>query len=85
MASNTTVYIGISFFKLVRLIYAEVKKLPNKKSKAGTNAQQVKKQNKQSAQSQPGQYGTEFAEETDVQKVKKQNQQSQQKKAQQNK
>ena len=85
MASNTTVYIWITLFKLVTLIYAEVKKLPNKKTKAGTDAQQVKKQNKQSAQSQAGQYGTEFGEETNVEKVRKQNQQSQQKKAQQNK
>lgn len=56
-----------------------------KKTKAGTDAQQVKKQNKQSAQSQPGQYGTEFAEETDAQTVKEQNKQSAQKKSQQTK
>ncbi|HLR43386.1 MAG TPA: gamma-type small acid-soluble spore protein [Pseudogracilibacillus sp.] len=54
--------------------------MPNKKSKAGTNVQKVKKQNKQAAQSQPGQYGTEFAEETNAQEVKKQNQKSQQNK-----
>ncbi len=48
--------------------------------KAGTDAQKVKKQNKKSQQAQPGQYGTEFAEETDAQQVKKQNQQSQQNK-----
>lgn len=44
---------------------------------------EVKKQNQQSAQAQPGQYGTEFAEETDVQTVRKQNQKSAQKKSQQ--
>lgn len=84
MPSNTTAYYRITLFKLVTLIYAEVKTLP-KKSKAGTNAQQVKKQNQQSAQAQPGQYGTEFAEETNAQQVKKQNQQSAQKKQQQTK
>lgn len=52
----------------------------NKKTNAGTNAQKVKKQNQQAAQAQPGQYGTEFAEETDAQTVKKQNQKSQQNK-----
>ncbi|UOR13326.1 gamma-type small acid-soluble spore protein [Halobacillus amylolyticus] len=47
------------------------------KQAAGTNAQQVKKQNQQAAQGQ-GQFGTEFgAEQTDAQKVRKQNQQSQ--------
>lgn len=56
-----------------------------KKTKANTDAQQVKKQNQQSAQAQPGQYGTEFGEETNVEEVKKQNQQSQQKKQQQTK
>ncbi|GAA0597818.1 hypothetical protein GCM10009001_12430 [Virgibacillus siamensis] len=51
-----------------------------KKSAAGTNVQQVKKQNQQAAQGQ-GQYGTEFAsEQTNAQQVKKQNQKSQQKK-----
>lgn len=55
-----------------------------KRTQAGTDAQQVKKQNQQSAQAQPGQYGTEFGEETDAQQVRQQNQQSQQKKGQQN-
>lgn len=55
---------------------------PNR-TQAGTDAQHVKKQNQQSAQAQPGQYGTEFAEETDAQQVRKQNEQSQQKKGQQ--
>ncbi|WP_174615971.1 gamma-type small acid-soluble spore protein [Virgibacillus ihumii] len=51
-----------------------------KKSAAGTNVQQVKKQNQKAAQGQ-GQYGTEFAsEQTNAQQVKKQNQKSQQKK-----
>lgn len=54
-----------------------------KKSKAGTDVNQVKKQNQKSAQAQPGQYGTEFSEETNVQTVKKQNQKSAQKKKQQ--
>lgn len=52
----------------------------NKPTDAGTNVQKVKQQNKQAGQSQPGQYGTEFAEETDAQTVKKQNQKSEQKK-----
>lgn len=56
-----------------------------KKTKANTDAQQVKKQNQQSAQAQPGQYGTEFGAETNVEEVKKQNQQSQKKKQQQTK
>lgn len=43
-----------------------------RKSKAGTNIQKVKQQNQKAAQSQQGQYGTEFAAETDVQEVKKQ-------------
>lgn len=52
----------------------------NPKQNAGTNAQKVRKQNQQAAQAQPGQYGTEFAEETNAQEVKKQNQKSQQNK-----
>ena len=51
-----------------------------KKSKAGTNVQKVRKQNERSAQSQPGQYGTEVAEETTAEEVRKQNQKSQQNK-----
>src|SRR5699024_3253659 len=64
---------------------AEVICKPNnpKNQKAGTNVQKVKKQNQQSKQAEPGQYGTEFAEETDAQYVKKQNRKSQQKKSQQ--
>jgi small acid-soluble spore protein E (minor gamma-type SASP) len=46
-------------------------KQPNK-TMAGTNIQQVKQQNAQSA----GQFGTEFASETDAQQVKKYNAQS---------
>ncbi|KML07614.1 MULTISPECIES: gamma-type small acid-soluble spore protein [Rossellomorea] len=48
-----------------------------------TNAQEVKKQNQQSAskaQSGQQQYGTEFASETNAAEVRKQNQQSAQKK-----
>lgn len=48
-----------------------------KKSKAGTNIQEVKKQNQMAQQ---GQYETEFASETDVQSVKEQNRKSQQNK-----
>ena len=44
-----------------------------KKTKAGTDIQQVQKQNNAAAQ---GQYGTEFASETNVQEVKQQNQQA---------
>ncbi|MFD1360715.1 gamma-type small acid-soluble spore protein [Lentibacillus salinarum] len=54
------------------------KQQPNKTS-AGTNVQEVKKQNQQAQQGQ-GQYGTEFASETNAQEVRKQNQKSQQKK-----
>lgn len=54
--------------------------MANKKTTAGTNAQEVKKQNQQSSQAQPGKYGTEFAEETDAQTVKQQNKKSQQNK-----
>ncbi|MHA6252693.1 gamma-type small acid-soluble spore protein [Oceanobacillus sp. CAU 1775] len=49
------------------------------KSKAGTNIEQVRKQNQKAAQGQ-GQYGTEFASETNAQEVKRQNQKSQQNK-----
>lgn len=52
----------------------------DRKQKAGTNVQKVRKQNQQAAQAQPGQFGTEFAEETDAQEVRKQNQKSQQNK-----
>lgn len=48
-----------------------------KKSKAGTNVQQVKRQNQMAQQ---GQYETEFASETDAQEVRRKNQQSQQNK-----
>jgi small acid-soluble spore protein E (minor gamma-type SASP) len=48
-----------------------------KKSAAGTNVEEVKKQNQMAQQ---GQYETEFASETDAQEVRKQNQKSQQNK-----
>ena len=54
-----------------------------KRSAAGTNVEQVKKQNQKAAQGQQdqqGQFGTEFASETDAQEVRKQNQKSQQSK-----
>ncbi|MFD2759599.1 gamma-type small acid-soluble spore protein [Lentibacillus juripiscarius] len=54
------------------------KQQPNQTT-AGTNVQQVKKQNQKAQQGQ-SQYGTEFASETDAQEVRKQNQQSQQNK-----
>lgn len=66
---------------MVNLTSVEVNDhMANKKTTAGTNAEEVKKQNQQSSQAQPGQYGTEFSEETDAQTVKQQNQKSQQKK-----
>ena len=48
-----------------------------KKTKAGTNVQQVRAQN---MASQAGKSDVEFASETDVQAVRQQNQQSQQNK-----
>jgi len=74
--------IWITLLKLDKLITAEVILMAKnrKQSQAGTNVQKVRKQNQQAAQAQPGQYGTEFAEETDPQQVKKQNQKSQQNK-----
>ncbi|WP_416825605.1 gamma-type small acid-soluble spore protein [Ectobacillus polymachus] len=48
------------------------------KTSAGTDIQQVRKQNAQSAQ---GTYATEFASETNVQEVKQQNAQSAQAKS----
>lgn len=53
-------------------------KQPNQ-SQAGTNIQQVRQQNAQSAK---GQYGTEFASETNAQEVRKQNQQAEARKGQ---
>jgi len=76
---NTIKRIWITFLKLDKLHSAEVKSM-KQNQKAGTDAQKVKKQNQKSQQAQPGQYGTEFAEETDAQQVKKQNKQSQQNK-----
>ncbi|WP_251552011.1 gamma-type small acid-soluble spore protein [Neobacillus muris] len=55
---------------------------PNKTS-AGTNIQQVKQQNAQSAGAgAAGSFGTEFASETNAQEVKKQNQQAESRKNQ---
>ncbi|WP_100489037.1 gamma-type small acid-soluble spore protein [Sporolactobacillus pectinivorans] len=48
-----------------------------KKTTAGTDLEQVKKQN---AQSQSGQLGSEFGSETNAQEVRQQNQKSQQNK-----
>ena len=47
------------------------------KTQSGTNVQQVKQQNAQSAQQGgAGQFGTEFASETNAQEVRRQNQQA---------
>ena len=54
-------------------------KQPNQ-TQSGTNIQQVRQQNAQSAAGQ-GQYGTEFASETDVQEVKQRNAQAEANKA----
>jgi small acid-soluble spore protein E (minor gamma-type SASP) len=51
-------------------------KQPNK-TQSGTNIQEVRQQNAQSAGGAGAQYGTEFASETDVAEVKQRNQQSQ--------
>lgn len=59
---------------LVILISVEVI-LMAKKTKTGTDIQQVKKQN-------AGQYGTEFASETNFQEVRKQNQKAESNKSQ---
>ncbi|MBB5326150.1 small acid-soluble spore protein E (minor gamma-type SASP) [Anoxybacillus tepidamans] len=57
-------------------------KQPNK-TVAGTNIQEVRQQNAQSAQAgAAGQFGTEFAAETNIQEVKQQNAQSESRKAQ---
>lgn len=53
---------------------------PNQ-TQSGTNIQQVRQQNAQSASGQ-GQFGTEFASETDVQEVRQRNAQSEANKAQ---
>ena len=52
---------------------------PNK-TQSGTNIQQVRQQNAQSANG--GQFGTEFASETNAQEVRKQNQQAESRKSQ---
>jgi small acid-soluble spore protein E (minor gamma-type SASP) len=50
-----------------------------KKSKVGTDVEQVKAQNQQasSGSQQSGQYSAEFGSETNAQEVRKQNQKSQ--------
>ncbi|WP_400245892.1 gamma-type small acid-soluble spore protein [Niallia sp. JL1B1071] len=50
-------------------------------TQTGTNIQEVKQQNAQSA-GQQGQFGTEFASETSAAEVKKYNQQAEAKKSQ---
>jgi small acid-soluble spore protein E (minor gamma-type SASP) len=55
-------------------------KQPNQ-SQAGTNIQEVRQQNAQSA-GQQGQFGTEFASETNAQEVRQQNQQAEARKGQ---
>jgi small acid-soluble spore protein E (minor gamma-type SASP) len=54
-------------------------KQPNQ-SQAGTNVQEVRQQNAQSAGQ--GQYGTEFASETNAAEVRQQNQQAEARKGQ---
>jgi small acid-soluble spore protein E (minor gamma-type SASP) len=49
---------------------------------SGTNVQEVRQQNAQSAQGGAGQFGTEFASETNAQEVRQQNQQSEARKNQ---
>ncbi|KAB2328523.1 gamma-type small acid-soluble spore protein [Cytobacillus depressus] len=57
-------------------------KQPNQ-SQAGTNIQEVRQQNAQSAGAGAGgQFGTEFASETNAQEVKQQNQQAEARKGQ---
>lgn len=53
--------------------------MAKRQTQSGTNIQQVRQQNAQSAGA--GQYGTEFASETDVQEVKQRNQQAEANKA----
>lgn len=55
----------------LRVVEVKLQMAKQNKTSSGTNIQNVKKQNAQSAQ---GQYGTEFASETDVQSVRQQNQ-----------
>ncbi len=50
------------------------------KTQAGTNIEEVSKQNAQSAGGQ-GNFGAEFGSETDAQEVKQQNQQAESQKA----
>nr|WP_235816563.1 gamma-type small acid-soluble spore protein [Bacillus massilionigeriensis] len=59
-----------------------VAKQPNQ-SQSGTNIQQVRQQNAQSAGAgSQGQFGTEFASETNAQQVRQQNQQAEARKNQ---
>lgn len=62
-------------------MYVEVRMMAKQnKTQAGTNIQEVRQQNAQSAQGQTNattqQFGTEFGSETDVQSVRQQNQQA---------
>jgi small acid-soluble spore protein E (minor gamma-type SASP) len=61
----------------LKQFFTEFNQQPNKTS-AGTNIQEVRQQNSQSASGQgsQGQFGTEFASETNAAEVRKQNQQS---------
>jgi small acid-soluble spore protein E (minor gamma-type SASP) len=52
------------------------------RTSAGTNIQEVRQQNAQSAQGGQGQFGTEFASETNAQEVRQQNQQAEARKGQ---
>jgi small acid-soluble spore protein E (minor gamma-type SASP) len=64
--------------RLDKLICVEViivAKQPNQ-TQTGTNIQEVRQQNAQSASGGQGQFGTEFASETNAQEVRQQNQQA---------
>lgn len=51
-------------------------------TQSGTNIQEVRQQNAQSAQGGQGQFGAEFASETNAQEVRQQNQQAEARKGQ---
>ncbi len=66
--------------KLIGVEVITMAKQPNQ-SQAGTNIQEVRQQNAQSAGAGAGQFGTEFASETNAQEVRQQNQQAEARKA----
>ncbi len=68
--------------KLIGVEVITMAKQPNQ-TQAGTNIQEVRQQNAQSAGAGAGagQFGTEFASETNAQEVRQQNQQAEARKA----